>query len=74
MSNSGSRFPNNHHVNVPDTYVTSKGLYDETFYPVLKASQNVSWSEKSDLAFWRGSSTGEPSLAANETPEQAMVK
>jgi hypothetical protein len=74
MSNNLLGFTNNHHINIPDTYVTSKGLYDRIFYPVIKEGLSLPWDQRKEIIFWRGSSTGTKFLTPEETPEQALVK
>jgi hypothetical protein len=43
-------------------------------FPLFEKSKKMNWTEKREIGFWRGATTGEPGLKNDETPIQAMVK
>ena len=62
----------NKHIAIPDFYQLERNDHLHVFLPVSEASQKINWEEKKGVAFWRGSSTGQPILESGETVHDAL--
>ena len=69
---SKNSFSPNKHLAIPDLYVLNEKKHEYYFGRAHKASVEHPWEQKKSVAFWRGSSTGQPFIQPFESPHDAL--